>query len=484
MDMRWLLTEKEDGEGNVRHKARWICRGFQSRRDCETYAGTPAWKHLRTMLVLAASRGWELATVDVKGAFLQARTAEDSHICVRLDDGMPRLPAQNAFPEIVSDEEWRGLRAEANELKPGQVRRLKKALYGDKESPRRWKRDFRSSAEALGFQEVAESVEIRRGSDLQSDAAMLHHIDDIVITALDTAPAVSEICDTFQCNTPQVLAVGESVKFTGFDLAHTVEGFTLSSDGYLAQQPAGGAAARGDIVDKQLERGDNEVTDMRLKHEYAHTVGKIGWAVTHTRPDQMVYFCRLSEQNQQPTAQRLAVAKRVLQALKETPSELSFQGVQGHPVLVRYSDAGYNGVSKKARLGFKIYVLDQDMLRAHGNYVNLIDWDTSRAARRVASSSAAELFAFKEMVKRLFEHVDFVTELWGMQPQVRVRTDCAALVLQIQSGVSQSEPGLQGELDYVVQETTRLHAVVEQIPRNLQLADAMTKAVWFGRRAE
>eukprot|EP00918_Siedleckia_nematoides_P067089 GHVU01146002.1.p2 GENE.GHVU01146002.1~~GHVU01146002.1.p2 ORF type:complete len:148 (-),score=9.87 GHVU01146002.1:94-537(-) len=135
-----------------------------------------------------------------------------------------------------------------------------------------------------------------------------------------------------------------------------------------------------------------------------------------------------------------------------------------------------------ARLGFKIFLLGPEKVSAHADCVNLIDWGTSRSTRRVGSSSAAELFAVKELAKQLFVHFDLVTEFWGMQPQVRVRTDSAAVVQQIQTGSPQSEPGLQGELDYVIQETTRLHAVVEQIPRNLQLADAMTKCVWFGRR--
>eukprot|EP00918_Siedleckia_nematoides_P095784 GHVU01210165.1.p1 GENE.GHVU01210165.1~~GHVU01210165.1.p1 ORF type:complete len:1037 (+),score=133.03 GHVU01210165.1:404-3112(+) len=482
MDMRWHLTEKVDGAGQMRFKARWICRGFQSRRDCETYAGTPAWKNIRTVMVLAASRGWEMATVDVKGAFLQARTDDQAPIYVRLDDGMPRVPVQNAFPQQFSEEAWSKIRGAANELKPGQVRRLVKALYGDKQSPRAWKREFRNSAEALGFQEIAESVEIRRGTDLRVEEAMSHHVDDILLVAEKTSETLHEVSNVFECNAPQILSLGETVTFNGLELTHTQEGYQLSSDGYLAKQPPVAACARGMISDRQMEKSENEVIDLELKQEYASIVGRIGWAVTHTRPNQLVYFCRLSEYNQAPTARRLEVARRVLQGLQETPSSLCFRAVIGHPVLVGYSDAAYNGVTKQARLGFKVFLLGQENLTEHADCVNLIDWGTSRASRRVGSSSAAELFALKELVKQLFAHVDLVTELWGLQPLVRVRSDSAAVVQQVQKGSPQSEPGLQGELDYVIQETARLESVVEQVARKYQLADAMTKCEWFGRR--
>ena len=74
---RWVITEKECPDGEVKPKARLVIRGFEENEDIQadapTASKTASKTALRIVLALAASYDWSISTVDVKAAFLQGR---------------------------------------------------------------------------------------------------------------------------------------------------------------------------------------------------------------------------------------------------------------------------------------------------------------------------------------------------------------------------------------------------------------------------
>ena len=103
-----------------------MARGFQQEYDRgyeETFAPVAHMQTVRTLVVVAAVRGWHLTQLDVKNVFL--------HGDLRKEVYMTPPP---------------GLR-----ISPGLVCRLRRALYGLKHTPRVWFERFSSVVEAVGF---------------------------------------------------------------------------------------------------------------------------------------------------------------------------------------------------------------------------------------------------------------------------------------------------------------------------------------------
>ena len=70
---RWVITEKEYPDGEVKPKARLVIRGFEENEDIQADGPTASKTALRIVLALAANYDWSISTVDVKAAFLQGR---------------------------------------------------------------------------------------------------------------------------------------------------------------------------------------------------------------------------------------------------------------------------------------------------------------------------------------------------------------------------------------------------------------------------
>ena len=119
---KWVKTRKPDG--SVR--CRLVCRGFDQVVDDpdQTFASTPSLTTLKLLLTLAVTFGWNVFTGDISTAFLHALiTGEDIFI----------IPPSEFYPD------------------QNVVWKLKRALYGLKNSPRLWQDHFASVMKKLNF---------------------------------------------------------------------------------------------------------------------------------------------------------------------------------------------------------------------------------------------------------------------------------------------------------------------------------------------
>ena len=117
---------KKKAYGRIdRHKARLVARGSSQQygRDYdETFSPIARMVTLRTIISLAASKGWKLCQLDVKNAFFYGELDRDIFM------EQPQRFASKEYPDYVC--------------------RLKKALYGLKQTPRAW---FGKTVQYLNF---------------------------------------------------------------------------------------------------------------------------------------------------------------------------------------------------------------------------------------------------------------------------------------------------------------------------------------------
>ena len=106
-------------------KCRVCVRGCHQEVDPDdTYASTPSLITLKLLLTLAVAHGWHILAGDVSAAFLHAL----------LTDEVFAIPPVEYYPN------------------GGALWKLRKAMYGLKQSPRMWQRHFASVAASLGFE--------------------------------------------------------------------------------------------------------------------------------------------------------------------------------------------------------------------------------------------------------------------------------------------------------------------------------------------
>jgi hypothetical protein len=110
---------------------------------------------------------------------------------------------------------------------------------------------------------------------------------------------------------------------------------------------------------------------------------------------------------------------------------------------------------------------------------NTIDWGTQKGGEVVASSTGGETLALKQGCKEIWRAIYMCEKLYGRRLRITAYTDSAVLAGQTESGVVKSEPRMQGHLDYILMNMEMLQMRVKWIEREYNLADILTKHIWW-----
>ena len=123
-----MFRYKLDADGNIsRYKARLVAKGFLQKPGInfdETFAPVVNYDSLCLLLALSARNGWRPRQFDVKSAFLYGVQPELQTVYMQLPPGY---------------------------RKPRYCVKLKKCIYGLKQSPREWYRRLSTFLENCGF---------------------------------------------------------------------------------------------------------------------------------------------------------------------------------------------------------------------------------------------------------------------------------------------------------------------------------------------
>jgi hypothetical protein len=430
---RWMhgdiiRTHRLDSVKPDKYKARFVAQGNRTRGDGVHYdevaTSMAAQTSVKMTVAYAAGNGYDLYAIDFKQAFLQADVVNpDLYI------DLPELPFE----------------MEGGEYGPGKgkgmVGRLKKTLYGLKDSPRLFSIHLRKflTSEAVGVKLLSSDRNVFKWSFQGETLTGCIHVDDVLF-----APSGEVIRKEFLRRVQLSFEItGGQVpveKFCGYEFRYDAHSQTITMhqesfvravlDKYdmLEVRPVDTPMLVGAVP---LEHWTGVATD-RQTFDYAMFVGDLTW-MTRTNPRLAFVAQDLSQFVANPGPDHVAAARRVLAHLKmDTGGGLTFHGSstvldQSYPhrhSIVGMVDSGFSHKGVKAVSG--VTVLMNGAAIVH----------ISRRQSTVSNTSTeAEVKAAALMAEVLAAVVPLWSELAGARhPAVRCMIDNKGAKRQVESG--------------------------------------------------
>ena len=163
VDCKWIFTLKYKADGSLeRHKPRLVAKGYTQAYGVdyqETFAPIAKMNTVRILLSLAAHYNWQLLQSEVKNTFLHGDL--DEEIYMNIPPG---------FERNTDDKVWK----------------LKRGLYGLKQSHRAWFGIFAKVMKEFGYkQSQGDHTLFIKHYVAGGVTALLVYVDDIIVTRND-----------------------------------------------------------------------------------------------------------------------------------------------------------------------------------------------------------------------------------------------------------------------------------------------------------
>lgn len=362
--VKWVYKTKYNEKGEVeKHKARLVAKGYSQQFGVdftEVFAPVARWDTIRTILALAAIKGWNVFQLDVKSAFLHGELSE-----------------------VVYVDQPQGYQKKGEEHK---VYKLKKALYGLRQAPRAWYSKIEGYFLNEGFDKCTSehTLFVKTGENGLMLIVSLY-VDDLIFTGNDNS-MFAQFKESMKKEF-DMTDLGRMSYFLGVEVVQSAAGIFISQGKYAKEILERFGMDNSKPVDnpvvpgyKLCKKGSGDEVDATL---YKQMVGSLMY-LTATRPDLMYAVCLISRYMDKPTDIHLQAAKRVLRYLKGTVDLGILYSKGGSEELIAYADSDYAG--------------DVDDRKSTSGYVfflgtGAISWSSKKQPVVTLSTTEAEFIA-------------------------------------------------------------------------------------------
>lgn len=447
----WVFKYKFDDQGYLtKYKARLCARGDLQHTEQDTFAATVAARIFRALMALVAAFDLETRQYDAVNAF--ANSPIDEPIYCKVPDG------------------W----TESNLI----LLLLLRALYGLKQSPALWYKQFSQTLIELGLEPVS-------GIDclFTNDHMMLFFfVDDVVV--LYHHQHVKEV-DDFQAKlfeTYEMRYIGELEWFLGIRVVRDrkTRRLWLCQDSYIDKIAAKFNISTDTKFPKtpmpqgELAKSTTQATPQEI-YAYQQRVGSINFSAVITRADTADAASKLSQYLTNPSKHHLDCANQVITYLIHTKDlAIEFDGrvVIPRKVFLVSSDASF-GNDPDTRVSSQGYAF----LLFNGP----IDWKASKQKTVTTSTTEAELLAVSSAAKetiwwtRFFDTIDF-----NPGHQVHIQCDNMQTIRAFTSDTEKFTTKLRHvdiHRHWLKQEIRNKRVAIDWTSSNTIIADGLTKSL-------
>ena len=320
---KWIFKAKYKDDGEIeRFKARLVAQGYAQKPGIDFHETfSPVVKHssIRSLLSYGVNRDMKIHQMDVVTAFLNGNL--DEEIYMHQPEGFVQKGQENL------------------------VCRLRKSIYGLKQSPRCWNTVLDSYLQELDFKrsEADQCVYIQNCNGKTRIVAV--YVDDMIIMT-DTDDDMSEIKRKFE-EKFKMKDMGELHYCLGITVQRGDNSLQLYQKYYLQKVLARFGMLEANAVSTpadsnvKLQKDDGVSTPVDSM-KYQSMVGSLLYAASGTRPDISQAVGDVSKYSSHPTESHLTAVKRIMRYLKGTIDlKLTYKKCDNQ--IVGFADANWAG---------------------------------------------------------------------------------------------------------------------------------------------
>lgn len=378
--VKWIYKTKLNAEGNVEKcKTRLVAKGYSQTAGVdytEVFAPVARWDTIRSILAVAAQRGWCVYQLDVKSAFLYGELKEEVYI-----------DQPEGYLKVGEEDK---------------VYRLKKALYGLKQAPRAWYSRIESYFKKKGFKKSDYDHTLFLKQTENSFLVVSLYVDDLIFTGSNEI-----ICTEFKSSMQkefEMTDMGKMKFFLGVEVHQSEFGIHICQKKYAKEvlerfnmgscNSVKNPIVPGTIVSKE----GNKRADATL---YKQLVGCLMY-LTVTRPDLMFVVCLISRFMSDPKEEHMLIAKGVLRYIKGTQYFGVFYGRSSKINLLGYTDSDYarDVDDRKSTSGY-VFLLNGTAVCWSSRKQDIVTLSSTEAEYVAATSSACHCVWLKGMLQEL-----------------------------------------------------------------------------------
>ena len=327
---KWVFKSKTNPDGTLnRRKARLVARGFSQTAGVdyfETFAPVVRYESVRCVLSLAAARDMEIRQFDVKTAFLNGK-----------------------LDEVVFMQQPEGY-----EDGTDRVCKLKRSLYGLKQSPRNWNARFNEFLNAEGFESTPEDtcVFVRKAGNGLIIVCL--YVDDGLVCGTERL-AMDEFIEKLRATFE--VTVNDPDCYVGMEIERDrkAKTITISQSGYIARVLERFGLSDSKPVVTPIESSIKLDVDSKdvITCPYREAIGCLNFASQVTRPDITYAVNKLARFSANPKAVHWNAVKRVMRYLKATiDHSITYGGTEEDLIGHCDSDWGGDEIERRSTTGY------------------------------------------------------------------------------------------------------------------------------------
>ena len=296
---KWVFRVKNDGNGKVNcFKGRLVAQGFSQRHGVnyeEIFSPVVHLSSIRTLLAFAAKKKLHVHQMDVASAFLNGELKEE--IYMKQPPGYVQSGKENL------------------------VCKLRKSIYGLKQSPRCWNQKLCDHLKSLGFKESGADSCVFVKNETSTLKIIAVYVDDLILIA----KSLSEIQQMKHSlsKTFKMKDMGQLCYCLGINFELTEQGISLCQKQYLIKLLERYKLTEANTVTTPMDPNVKLVKDDSYSKkvdaaQYQSMVGSLLHVARATRPDIAHAVGIVSKFNAASTQAHLTAVKRIFRYLKES----------------------------------------------------------------------------------------------------------------------------------------------------------------------